>query len=247
MNCRKYEGHAAHARGFFNPHPPDWYRHSWSTQDGTIINTTLLCPLVERCGCPCEAKIVEMPGHFTLRIHAKHTAADHATDNAKFLTHDNAVKTAPMNTASELMKNVHDSPTKKIDPTPKDSVARLTRQERVELLTAVCYGAELNSDIGSLKTLMDKFSGIHARPVHWCATTHRLLQNLHWQGLGRFRAMCNDRLLQHRQPTQHDLIHRQPGSGYSVMLHGDVTSKTSSSAFNRLSFGVNMLDGHCMP
>ena len=36
-------------------------------------------------------------------------------------------------------------------------------------------------------------------------------------------------------------------SGYSVMLHGDVTSKASSSAFNKLSFGVNMLGGHCMP
>ena len=35
--------------------------------------------------------------------------------------------------------------------------------------------------------------------------------------------------------------------GYSVMLHGDVTSKASSSSFNRLSFGVNMLCGHCIP
>ena len=30
-------------------------------------------------------------------------------------------------------------------------------------------------------------------------------------------------------------------SGYSVMLHSDVTSKASSSAFIKLSFGVNML------
>ena len=38
-------------------------------------------------------------------------------------------------------------------------------------------------------------------------------------------------------------------SCYSVMLHSDVTSKASSSAFNKLSFqvGVNMLGGHCMP
>ena len=31
------------------------------------------------------------------------------------------------------------------------------------------------------------------------------------------------------------------------MLHGDVMSKASSAAFNRLSFGVNMLGGDCMP
>ena len=36
-------------------------------------------------------------------------------------------------------------------------------------------------------------------------------------------------------------------SCFSVMLHGDVTSKVSSSAFNKLSFGVNMLGRHCMP
>ena len=55
------------------------YRHSWSTHNGTIINTTLLCPLVERCCCPCEAKIVEMPGQFIRQIHAEHLAANHAT------------------------------------------------------------------------------------------------------------------------------------------------------------------------
>ena len=42
-------------------------------------------------------------------------------------------------------------------------------------------------------------------------------------------------------------IVRCVAGGYSVMLHGDVTSKASSAAFNRLSFGVNMLGGHCMP
>ena len=30
------------------------------------------------------------------------------------------------------------------------------------------------------------------------------------------------------------------------MLHGDVTSKASSSAFNRHSFDVNMLGGHAL-
>ena len=61
-----------------------------------------------------------------------------------------------MNTASELIKNVQDSPTKKIDPKLKESVARLIRHERAKLLTVVCDGVELNGDMGSLKTLVDK-------------------------------------------------------------------------------------------
>ena len=64
------------------------YRHSWSTYKSAIINTTPLCNLVERCCCPCEAKIVEMPGQIILHIHAEHTAADQATGKAKFLTPD---------------------------------------------------------------------------------------------------------------------------------------------------------------
>ena len=41
----------------------DWmYRHTWSANKGYMQNTTPLCPLVERCGCPCEAKIEETPG-----------------------------------------------------------------------------------------------------------------------------------------------------------------------------------------
>ena len=59
-----------------------------------------------------------MPVYF---IHLSSSIANHVTDNARFSTHDkqdlirNAVKTAPMNSASELIKNVQDSPTKKID------------------------------------------------------------------------------------------------------------------------------------
>ena len=35
----------------------DWmYRHNWNTNKGYMQNTTLLCPLVERCGCPLRSK-----------------------------------------------------------------------------------------------------------------------------------------------------------------------------------------------
>ena len=103
-----------------------------------------------------------MPCQFILHMHEEHNAADYATDHAKFLTHDkqglirNAVKTAPMNTASELIKNVQDSSTKKINPKLKESVACLFRHECAKLLTVVCNGVELNSEISSLKTLVDK-------------------------------------------------------------------------------------------
>ena len=54
----------------------------------------------------------EMPGQFIIYIHAEHTTADHGTDKANFLTRDkqdlrrNNFKTAPINTASELIKTV---------------------------------------------------------------------------------------------------------------------------------------------
>ena len=71
--------------------------HHWA-----IINNTLLCSLVERCCSPCESKIVEMPGQFILYIRAEHMAADHKTDDTKFLTRNkqdllrNAVKVVPI-------------------------------------------------------------------------------------------------------------------------------------------------------
>ena len=88
------------------------YRHIWSINKGYLQNTTRLCPLVERCGCPIEAKIEETPGQFILYIHVEHTAADHKDDSSRYLSVDKqdfvreAVKTAPVNTAAELIKNV---------------------------------------------------------------------------------------------------------------------------------------------
>ena len=92
----------------------------------------------------------------------EHTAADHKDDSSRYLSVDKqdfvrkAVKTAPMNTAAELIKNVQDSPTKQIDPKLKRSVTRLIRSERAKLLKVECDGVELTSDIGSLKRLADQ-------------------------------------------------------------------------------------------
>ena len=72
----------------------DWmYHHSWSTNKGYMQNTTLLCPLVERCGCSCEAKIEETPGQFIFYIHAEHTAADNKTTIPDFFPSTSLSKT----------------------------------------------------------------------------------------------------------------------------------------------------------
>ena len=51
------------------------------------MNTVINCPLNERCGCKCQAKIVQTPTQTVLFIADKHTAADHVADKdrAKFL------------------------------------------------------------------------------------------------------------------------------------------------------------------
>ena len=83
-------------------------------------------------------KIEESPGQFILYVHAKQ---DHKEDKAKVLKYDTqdfirkAVKTAPMNTSSELIKNVQDSPTKKIDQKLKKSVELLIQRELSKILT----------------------------------------------------------------------------------------------------------------
>ena len=86
---------------------------------------SLLCPLVEWCRYPCEAKVEEALCKFILYIRMEHTAADHQTNSSRYLsvhTQDcirNAVKrpkTTPMNTAAVLVKKVQDSPTKNVDP-----------------------------------------------------------------------------------------------------------------------------------
>ena len=143
----------------------DWMYHtSLTTCKGAGNNTSLPCPLVERCGCPSKAQIKESPGQSIPCVHAEHTSEVHKGDKAKFLKYNTqdsirkAVKTAPMNTASKLNKNVQDSPTKKIDLKLKKSVAQLIRRERSKILTVECEGVVLNSDPEVSSSLQTKFT-----------------------------------------------------------------------------------------
>ena len=160
------------------------------------------------------------------------------------------MKTAPINTASELIKNVQDSPTKQIDPKLKRSVTRLFRRKRAKLLKVECDGVELTSDVGSLKRLADT---IFLKPA---VQQHIVrVQSSTPQCIDCFKTFCigkafigSERYVMLAFFNVFDLLNivRCVAGDYSVILHGDVTSKASSSAFNSLSFGVNMLCGHCI-
>ena len=67
-----------------------------------------------------------------------------------------AVKIAPMQTASQLLQNIQDSPTKSIDRTLAKSVARQIRKERQSLTTVTLEGVEVNNTLGSLAQLSNE-------------------------------------------------------------------------------------------
>ena len=112
------------------------FRRKWTSNKGSILNTIVQCTLVKRCSCPCQVKIVQIAAQVIMSIADLHTARNHVEDKVKFLTHQErslvatALKLAPMNSASQLLARVQDSPTKKIDAAWKNSVQRMIRQER---------------------------------------------------------------------------------------------------------------------
>ena len=93
------------------------FRRSWTSGNDLIKNTIVNCPLFRRCGCKCQAKIVQTPVQTILSVSYSHTAADHLSekDKAKYLSHQqmsliaSAVKLAPLQTSGELIRNVQDS------------------------------------------------------------------------------------------------------------------------------------------
>ena len=90
------------------------FRRSWTSGNDYIKNTIVNCPLFRRCGCQCQAKIVQTPVQTILSISNSHTAADHLPeqDKAKFLSHQqmsliaSAVKLAPLQTSGELIRKL---------------------------------------------------------------------------------------------------------------------------------------------
>ena len=236
----------------------DWIlRRQWTTNKGSILNTIVQCPLVKRCGCPCQVKIVQTATQIIMSIADIHTAQNHVEDKAKFLTHQQrslvatAVKLAPMNSASQLLMRVQDSPTKKIDAALKNSVQRMIRQERSKITNVILEGVEVTTELSSLKKLSDALWFSTAVKEHKAAVKagQRACVDC-------FKVYCIGRVFVAEQrgvtlvfANIYNLLNlfRSIGSGYNVTLQGDVTHKASSAALNKLVYGTNHLGGHFAP
>jgi len=117
---------------------------------------------------------VETSREIRLLVADMHEASDHdvGKDRSKFLKAEQrkfiaeAVKIAPMQTASELMRNVQNSPSKAIDPALKNSVHRLIVNERKKLRTVVLEGIEVTDQLGPLQQLTDRLWFSVAKKAH---------------------------------------------------------------------------------
>jgi len=112
------------------------YGRTWYTRKGTVTNIVLRCPLMDRCKCKCEVKLSISAEQTIMYVTNQHTAEDHAKqkDISKGLAYEDkrllqqAVKLAPMQSAGSLMRNIQDSPTKKIDYSLATSVRNFVRK-----------------------------------------------------------------------------------------------------------------------
>ena len=230
------------------------FRRTWRSNNHRVTNTILNCPLSRRCGCQCEAKIVETPTQTILFIYKSHTAADHVShkDQAKFLSHQqkdmiaSAVKIAPLQTSGELIRDVQDSPTKKIDAKLKQSVSRLVRKERKRINKIILEGVPVDNTLGSLAALSDTLWFGKALEQHKAGNC---IPDVHKVYVIGRQILASDRTVFLTFANPFDLLNlfRSVASGYDVQLQGDVTAKASQAALNKLGFGVNMLGSSFAP
>ena len=111
--------------------------NTWLTNNGSIFNLMLRCPLWERCDCRCEAKLVRSSTTTILFVSHPHSLEDHAKDKDKgaYLSYQEkifvkkAVQMAPMQSAGDLLRNIKGSQ-EAIDFTLKNSVQYQIRKER---------------------------------------------------------------------------------------------------------------------
>ena len=229
------------------------FRRKWQSRNGHIMSFLVSCPLRDRCNCRCQAKIVEYAQQTILYFADAHTAEDHvpAKDEGKFLKFQqksmiaHAVKVAPLQTASELIRSVQDSPTKTIDPLLKKSVARLVRKARSEIISVQLDGVTVDNTIGSLAQLSERIwfgDAIERHKSGECLDIFKIY-------IIRRQIMDRDRTVFLTFSNVWNILNfwRAVATGYDVQLHGDVTSKASAAALNKLGFGVNMLGAHFAP
>ena len=229
------------------------FRRQWITRD-RVEHFLYACPLRQRCKCQCEAKISHFPTAIILYVSKQHTAHDHVCerDSGKYLTFQqksfiaNAVKVAPLQTGSELIRNVQDSPTKAIDHKYKGSVDRLVRKQREQIVNVSLDGVVIDNTLGSLCRLANAIWIVDALEDHKQGV--RCLDLFKVYCIGK-QIMGSDRTVFLTFATGYNILNlwRAVGTGYDVQLHGDVTGKASTLALSKLAFGVNMLGAHYAP
>ena len=229
-------------------------RRKWATNQGFTTNTVLGCPFSRDTGCKCEVKIVQTPAQIVMFVCNLHSREDHSAERSKrkyLKAKDRCliktlVQVAPHSNASDLLRNVQNSPTKKIDHRLKKSIARQIRKERKSVNTVILGGVELDTTLGALSRVTDAVWLGTAVSKHQSGTKCIELHQVYVIGR-QFDAA--DRMVMISVATPFSLmnIFRAVGTGYSVMIQGDVTGKASSSALNKLRFGFTRLGGHTVP
>ena len=139
--------------------------------------------------------------------------------------------------------NIQDSPTKVIDPKQRKAVERAVRKERSKIVSLELDGVHLDSSVRSMQELSEKLWLLPALKAHdhegLCIDLHKVyIIGRHTSVRDKFAFMCFSNVWNLLN------MYRAIASGYSVTLQTDVTSKASTSAFNKQGFGVNMLGGH---
>jgi len=169
-------------------------------------------------------------------MHLKH----HQKDAIVRSIHDQ-----PNITAKELLSNYVDTPDS-IDFTRRKSVARIISRERTTVLSTKLEGVVVSDSISSLRELCDRLWFKDALDRH--NSDEGCLDLFKTYVIGR-QFMESDNAVFITFATPWDLLNvfRAIASGWSLQIHADVTSKASTSALNKLNFGVNQLGGHYAP
>ena len=155
---------------------------------------------------------------------------------------------APIQTASEFLRNIQDSPTKKIDHKLKKSVARLVRKERAQIILVTLDSVTIDNSVGSLARLAEAIWFGENDAVKQHQRGHQCMDLFKSYIIGK-QIMDNDRTVFLTFSNVWVLLNfwRAVGTGYDVQLFVNVTGKASTAALNRLGFGVNRLGSHFAP
>ena len=132
--------------------------------------------------------------------------------------------------------NIQDSPTKVIDPKQRKAVERAVRKERSKIVSLELDGVHLDSSVTSMQELSEKLWLLPALKAHdhqgLCIDLHKVyIIGRHMSVRDKFAFMCFSNVWNLLN------MYRAIASGYSVTLQTDVTSKASTSAFNKQGLG----------